>query len=312
MASDLIAAILPVIVTLLLGYFAGWHHDFDIKRAAVLIQMVMSYALPITLFSGLLAMPRQQIAAQWSLALTIAVAMVAAYGIVLFLSRIIFKRDIMTASLQSLMVSTPSTFVGVPVLGHLFGNEHTILIAVVGMVFSLILLPTTMILLAAGRAKTSPASENASELSGEIIHALRQPLVWAPLLAVVFVLTGLQLPLPLRQSFLLLGNTTGGVALFGCGIYLYSIRITVGTEAALLVAGRNIIVPAASLVAMLLLSFEANAVREIVVTLALPVVVVGLALAVRYGVAEQQMASILFFSTVLSFLTIAAFFWVSP
>src|SRR5690606_13644771 len=62
------------------------------------------------------------------------------------------------------------------------------------------------------------------------------------------------------------------------------------------------------LVAMLLLSFEANAVREIVVTLALPVVAVGLALAVRYGVAEQQMASILFFSTVLSFLTIAAFF----
>ena len=49
--------------------------------------------------------------------------------------------------------------------------------------------------------------------------------------------------------------------------------------------------------------------REAVLALALPSVVVCVVLAVHFRVAEQEMASILFFTTILSLPTIGAFIW---
>jgi malonate transporter len=49
-ASTIVSALLPVVVTLMLGYVAGWHRDFDGKHAAILNRMVMLYALPLNLF----------------------------------------------------------------------------------------------------------------------------------------------------------------------------------------------------------------------------------------------------------------------
>jgi len=53
MISTIVSALLPTVVTLLLGFFAGWHHDFDAKQATVLNSMVMLYPLPLSLFAGM-------------------------------------------------------------------------------------------------------------------------------------------------------------------------------------------------------------------------------------------------------------------
>ena len=70
-----IGALLPVIVTLLIGVVAAWHHDFDAKQATVLNRMVMLYALPMLLFSGMVAIPRDQLTGDASLAAVIVIAM---------------------------------------------------------------------------------------------------------------------------------------------------------------------------------------------------------------------------------------------
>ena len=44
------AALLPAIITIMLGYLAARHHDFQSKDAPILNRMVMTYALPIALF----------------------------------------------------------------------------------------------------------------------------------------------------------------------------------------------------------------------------------------------------------------------
>ena len=59
--TTIINALLPVFVTLLLGYFAAWHHDDDSKAAATLNKMVMTYALPLSLFAGTVTISRGQI-----------------------------------------------------------------------------------------------------------------------------------------------------------------------------------------------------------------------------------------------------------
>jgi hypothetical protein len=70
-----IGALLPVIVTLLIGVVAAWHHDFDAKQATVLNRMVMLYALPMLLFAGMVAIPRDQLTGDASLAAVIVIAM---------------------------------------------------------------------------------------------------------------------------------------------------------------------------------------------------------------------------------------------
>jgi len=311
MTSTLVAALLPVIITLLLGFVAGWHHDFDSKQAGILNNMVMLYALPLCLFSGMVGLPRDQIITQWPLGLAIIVAMVGSYVAAIVLSRYVFRRDIMTASLQAFAVSGPAAaFVGIPVLGQLFGNEDTILIAIASIVINVIQVPVTLIFLSSGQARANVSARKPT-LSNLITGALFQPLVWAPLLALAFVFGGLHLPVSLQRSFALLGNATGGVALFASGIILFAYRITLNIEVALVVLGRNIVVPAACLAVMLLLGMKPDISREAVITLALPAVTLSIVLAVRYGVAEQQIASVLFFSSVLSFPTIAAFVWIT-
>jgi len=53
--STIVAALLPIVVTLMLGFVAGWHQDFDGRQAAIFNRMVMLYALPLNLFAGMKA-----------------------------------------------------------------------------------------------------------------------------------------------------------------------------------------------------------------------------------------------------------------
>jgi hypothetical protein len=49
--ETVLTALAPVVVTLLLGFVAAWHHDFAAKDAAVLNRMVLLYAVPVALLS---------------------------------------------------------------------------------------------------------------------------------------------------------------------------------------------------------------------------------------------------------------------
>ena len=118
MTSTIISALLPIVVTLLLGFAAGWHHDFDAKQAAILNRMVMLYALPLSLFVGLLGTPRDEVLREGPLALWIFLAMLVPFGITVVLARYVSHRDLMTSSLQALAIAGPAVpFVGVSVLG---------------------------------------------------------------------------------------------------------------------------------------------------------------------------------------------------
>ena len=52
MLNTILSALLPMVVTFLLGFVAAWHHDFVTKDASVLNRMVLVYAVPLALFAG--------------------------------------------------------------------------------------------------------------------------------------------------------------------------------------------------------------------------------------------------------------------
>jgi malonate transporter and related proteins len=313
MIQTIIGALLPVVVTLLLGFIAGWHKDFDGKQATILNRMVMLYALPLALFAGMAGIARDQVLSQAPLALAILIGMAGGYAVVFFVSFYLIERDPMTASLRALAIAEPAVpFVGVSVLGHLFGSASPIPISVASLVMNLVQVPVTLMLLSAGvnRSHARPSSDKLS-VGSQILHAVREPVVWAPVAALVLVLFNIQFPAVVQSSLMLLGRATGGVALFASGIVLFSRRVAANLAVAVAVAARNILIPGAMWGLLLLLGVKPVITREAILTLAIPTSSLPVILAVQYQTAEQEMASTLFFSTVFSVLTMGGFIWLT-
>lgn len=53
--TTLITVLLPIVVTLGLGFFAGWHKDLTQGQSTILNRVVMLYSLPMSLAAGILS-----------------------------------------------------------------------------------------------------------------------------------------------------------------------------------------------------------------------------------------------------------------
>jgi hypothetical protein len=91
-----------MIITLMLGFVAGWHHDFELKNATILNRMVMLYSLPLLLFASMVGMSRDQVLSQGPLAIAILAGMAGIYAVTFIISRYVLGSDPITASLRAL------------------------------------------------------------------------------------------------------------------------------------------------------------------------------------------------------------------
>lgn len=313
MTETIIAALLPIVVTLLLGFFAGWHRDFDASQGATLNRMIMLYALPLTLFAGIMGISRDVLLRDWVMGVLLLTGMAGAYLITFFIATVIFRRPPAIAALQAIAISGPAApFVGIPVLGHLFGEVSTIPIAFTGIILNLILNPVTLIVLARhsqSAAGNAPAAKPVT-LGANLLSTIKEPMVWAPAAAFVLLLCDVRIPAAINSSLQLLGNATGGVALFACGVILYSFKVKFNMTVALSVISKNILLPLAILLIGSAFSVDTQSLNMTVITLAIPTASICIILAVQYKVAQQEMASTLFFSTIMSVLTLGGFIYV--
>jgi malonate transporter and related proteins len=307
MLNTVSGALLPIVVTLLLGFVAGWHHDFDTSSATVLNRIVMLYALPLSLFTGLLSTNRDELTSDAGLAAAITVAMLLSYAVALLLARYAFAHPLGTAALIGLAVGAPSAaFVGTSVLGYLFGDASAVPIAIAGLALNLVEVPVSLVLLSIATEAASSGTEGRS-LRAHVMTAVSEPVVWAPITAFVLVVVGVDLPTVLDDSLKLLGTTTGGVALFASGIVLYAQRVSITRTVVATVLARNILVPALLWAVIIGLGASAQTTREAVLTLAIPTSSICVILAVQFKEAEREMASTLLISTLASIGTMGAF-----
>jgi malonate transporter len=313
MLDTVIGALLPIVITLGLGYLAGWHHDFTGDQAAILNRMVMLYALPLSLFVGMATTPRHELAESGWLALAIVGGMLGSFFLTLGAAWRFWGKDLGTASLYGLAVGGPSVpFVGTSVLGYLFGTSSTIPISVASLTINLVQIPVCLVLLGAtararqAAAHPAPAGEW-HNVENDLLSALREPVVWAPVLGLLVALGIPDFPASIDHGLDLLAITTGGVALFASGVVLYAQRVGFSLTIGTLVVARNLVVPALLWMVLLVSGMDGRSLHEAVVTLAIPTSSVTVILAVRFRTAEREMASTLFFSTMLSVVTLAGF-----
>ena len=148
MLNTILSALLPMVVTFLLGFVAAWRGDFGPKDAAILNRMVLLYAVPLMLFAGTVSTPRAELSQDLPLLSALCVAIVGLYGVVLLLSRFAFRRRMSASALAALTASAPAVPFSA-VLGYLFGGPSAIPIAMASLVVNLTVVPVTILLLTA-------------------------------------------------------------------------------------------------------------------------------------------------------------------
>ena len=140
MLEKILGALAPAVITILLGYFAARHHDFSQNEVPTLSRMVMTYALPLSLFIGVLSADREELVSDLPLVAFLAVAMICLYLFVLLMSIFVFEHAPGLSALRAMTASAPSTaFVGTPVLGYLYGDKGDIPIAIGSIIIAVVL-----------------------------------------------------------------------------------------------------------------------------------------------------------------------------
>ena len=323
MLDTILGALLPMVVTFLLGLVAAWRRDFGPKDASILNRMVLVYAVPLALFAGTVSTTRAELSQDMPLLIALCVAIVGLFGVVLLLSRFVFRARVSTSALAALTASAPAVpFMGPAILGNLFGRPSAIPIALASLVINLTVVPVTILLLtldtADGDSKgKSPAAQDGEHSSAppaplsvlvvKLTETAKEPIVWAPVLAYVIVLSGAGIPQLIVHSLSMLGHASGGVALFASGIVLASGAIKVNWYVLFVVFLKNIVQPALVLGGLRWLDHGNPIVSEAVLTTAIPAMPMVIMLAVQYRVAEAEAASAVFLSVIGSVITMGVF-----
>ncbi|KZQ01309.1 receptor [Klebsiella aerogenes] len=304
----ILGAILPVIITVLIGYISGKRKDFNWQQAGDINKIVMLYALPLSIFSNMVMTPRHIVMSMGPVAIAIILALILSFLIPLAIARYICKRSLALSTLQALAIGSPAVpFIGTSVLAFLFGTVSASLITVSSITQNVFQLPLVMILMSVA---TGDKSQNIS-FATRVINAIKQPVVWSPVVALILVLMDIHIPETVSMSLGLLGKASGGLALFAAGIVLYTRSIVITSATIITVIARNILVPGACYLILLRMGFSMEQIKQVVLTMAIPVGSIAIIIAMQYKSGEQEMASTMALSIITSIITMGAFIFLT-
>lgn len=300
MSHIILYAIVPIIVVMLAGYISGKKGIFDGQDAKKFNKVVLDYALPAALFVSIVQADRSMLAADLKLSIISLVVLMLCFMLVYYVFRYCFKNNTQADAAVSALISGSPTigFLGFAVLEPIFGTNATValVVAIVGIVVNAVGIPVGLALLNAGEAKSEGKKESAWK---PVIHALEQPVAWAPILAVILVVCGLKWPAWLSPSFDLIKGANASLAVFSAGITLSAVKIDINWQAVLGSIMKLILMPALVLIAGIIFKMDALNLQMLVVAAALPPAFSGIIIADEYDTYVATGTSSLTLSVIL-------------
>jgi malonate transporter len=304
MFLQLLTIIVPIFFVLLLGYTAGRARAFDSDQVAGINELVLDFAVPASLFVGMMSEPRPQLLQQGPLFLALLISVVGLYVVVLFLSRLLFRHTVADAALQAIMVSfAAGPYFGPALLSGVYGASSAIAFSMIAIILNLMLVPTTLVLLGISQetGRSGMTSSLGSLLGPALVNAIKAPLVWAPLLAIALVLIGVSVPHLLDSALTLIGQAASGMALFVVGLTIAARKMIVNLEVGVNAVLKMVAQPALFLLLALALGTRQPYGHEGFLLMALPSGPIGVLLATRHNTYQSEASSTLALTT-LSFL----------
>ncbi|MDE6832547.1 MAG: AEC family transporter [Muribaculaceae bacterium] len=299
-------AIVPIIVVMLAGFISGKKGIFTGADAKKFNKVVLDYALPAALFVSIVQASRDDLVKDIRLTIVSAVGIMACFMLVYFVFKYCFKKNTgADAAISALISGSPTIgFLGFAVMEPIFDqtvglSSVALVVAIVGIVVNAIGIPVGLSLMNASLAKQNPSAKKQSAWK-PVIHALSQPVAWAPILAVVLVVCGLKWPAWASPSFDLIAKANASMAVFSAGITLAAIKFSMNFQVILGSFMKMIVMPAVVLVLGIVCGMDANNLRMLVVAAALPPAFSGIIIAdendtyVATGTSSLTLSVILF------------------
>lgn len=305
MVHIMLYAIVPIIVVMLLGYVSGKKGIFTNRDGKAFNKVVLNYALPAALFISIVDANREMLIEDIKLSVISLVVIMACFMGVYFVYAKCFKGNTgAEGAIMALVNGSPTIgFLGFAVLQPIFGYGASValVVAIVGIVVNAVGIPVGLSLLNAAQDKaaatktlanggtvaagTTAASTVANATSHRasgwkaVLHALEQPVAWAPILAVIWVICGIPWPKYLSPSFDLIKGANASMAVFAAGITLSAYKIQINWAAILGTILKMVVMPALLLIVGLIFHMGEKNLAMMVMAGALPPAFSGIIIA---------------------------------
>lgn len=311
MWNIILTCLVPIFVVMALGYAAGKTNAFTGENARILNKLVLNYALPAALFLSIVKADREMLFADLQLTLVSTLVILAVFLWSYFGCYKFFRHTRKEAAVCALIAGSPTIgFLGFAVLDPMFGATTTtgLVVAIVAIVVNAITIPIGLWLLNPAADGSATAGQKPSNA---FVSAIRQPVVWAPVLAVIFVLTGIRIPAELDPSFELIAKANSGVAVFAAGLTLSAQKFVFDKEIWYNTFVKLLLMPGALLLVGLLVGIEGEKLQMLVMASALPPAFSGIIIGSRYQTYVRVGTSSLAISTFLFMLSAPFWIWIT-
>lgn len=330
MLTDLV----PIFIIMILGYVSGKRGEFNAQNARSLNTFVLNYALPAALFVSIVKADRSMLFSDIRLSLVSLGVIIGCYFISYYSCLKFFKHTKSEASIAGLIGGAPTIgYLGFAVLEPIYGTSATVglVVAVVAIVVNAIAIPIALVLLNPSAQKAVPAPVKTVEAGATplkpvrtpgtpapknagisaLINALKEPVCWSPILAVLIVLSGYRFPTVFDPTFNLIAKANAGVAVFAAGITLSTNVFKINWEIVYNTFMKLIFMPAAMLIVGLVVGMDGEKLQMLVLCGALPPVFSGIIIGSRYQTYVQTGTSSLAVSTFLFMATAPLWIWLA-
>lgn len=301
-------AVVPIIVVMLAGFISGKKGAFSGDDAKKFNKVVLDFALPAALFVSIVQASREMLARDIKLTLISLVVIMACFMAVYFIYRFCFKKQnganaAADAAVMALISGSPTIgFLGFAVLEPIFGTTPSValVVAIVGIVVNAVGIPVGLSLLNSAKEKQNVNNGGKKPNPWKpVIHALAQPVAWAPILAVVMVLVGIKWPAWLSPSFDLIAKANASMAVFAAGVTLSAVKVVINWQGVLGSILKMVIMPAALLIVGILFKMDPMNLKMLVVSGCLPPAFSGIIIASQYDTYVATGTSSLTLSVIL-------------
>ena len=335
MVSIIVDDIIPILILMILGYICGKIDFFDSDQLQGLNKLVLDIALPAALFISIVKATRSMFVKDIRLTIVSIVGVVGLFMVSYYLDKLLFHRSTQEAAVCALIAGSPTIgFLGFAVLDPIYGNDVTtnLVIGIVSIVVNAITIPLGLFLINKGLAQDKEAatsdnnndsvdkddkkkkSKGNSHIMESIISAIKKPVAAAPLLAVLFVLTGLRIPNSWDPTFDLIAKANAGVAVLAAGVALSTVKFAVNKEVVWNTFYRLFLTPAiiVAFAYIIGMGFEPHKISMLALATGLPPAFSGIIISSRFKIYVKEGASTVAVSTVVFAASCIFWIWVLP
>ena len=303
MIYAILSALAPIAFVALLGGWAAHAKLVNREQSGVIATFVVRFALPLSLFL-VAAKTAPSDLKNIPLLLSLGVGLVGSFVAGLLQGRFLFGHDLKSSAVQALACSFPNAaYCGPPVLAAAVGGHAVLTVVLANLIVSTVLVPTALVFLHAN----DPGQTSLVRLiAGNIVTAVKQPLVWLPLAGVAFALLGFHLPAVVESAVDQIGRAAGGAALFTLGVILYGQRPRLDRETICNVAVKNVLQPVLiGATALAFFGLSSDITKEAFLIGVLPAATVVPAIALRASTYADEAATSVLMSNLFAIVSIS-------